>query len=189
MKVTCPQCKRRVFIRRGKNTKCTCRHVLNYRYFLHEKIAYDVFLVDANVLIYAFAKAGLRKQYCHSVITMKSPTVLIATTKQILDEVGSVVQQQLPETIHIYTIGHIRKELQELKTNVFKQPSRSDLSLVQAAFNHPEVRGIITYDKDFSRIATAGLIERRSSAKFWLGDAKQFVEKQRIPLKENEYDL
>jgi len=60
------------------------------------------------------------------------------------------------------------------------------LSLVQAAYEHPEVRGIITYDIDFTRIATAGLVEKKASMKFWLGNAKEFVEKHRIKIMEEE---
>ncbi len=148
-----------------------------------------MYLVDANILIYAFEKHAHRGRYCQAIIALKSPRILIATTRQILEEVGPVISQQLPETLRIYTVGVISNELQELKTNFLKQPSASDRSLVQAAYEHPEVRGIITYDKDFGRIATSGVIERRSSVKFWLGDAKQFVEKHRIRMKMRTYDL
>lgn len=86
----------------------------------------------------------------------------------------------------VYHIGVIPKELTEIKTTVLKQPSIADLSLVAAAYEHPEVRGIITYDNDFARIATAGLVERKASVKFWLGNAKDFVEKHRLRLPEQE---
>ncbi|MEM0493413.1 MAG: type II toxin-antitoxin system VapC family toxin [Candidatus Thermoplasmatota archaeon] len=183
MKVTCPQCKRRTSIQRGVNNICKCGYKLNYRYFLHKKISYETYLVDANVLIYALEGKGYHKKYCYTVITFKSPDIIIATTGQILQEVGPTIQDKIPDTLIIYTIKNISQDLQELKTNFLKQPSPSDLSLVQAAYDHPEVKGIITYDKDFKRIATSGLVERRSSAKFWLGDAKQFVEKQKIKIK------
>jgi len=97
-----------------------------------------------------------------------------------------MVEKKLPKEFLVYHVGVIPGYLTEIKTNFIKQPSIADLSLVQAACEHPEVRGIITYDKDFARIATAGLIERKSSVKFWLGSAKQFVEKQRIQIKEKE---
>ncbi|DAC72824.1 MAG TPA: hypothetical protein DSN98_03325 [Thermoplasmata archaeon] len=161
---------------------------MNYQHFLHEKIAYDVFLVDANILIYAFESRSARRKYCQAILGMHASSLYVATTRQIIDEVGSVVAQQLPEGLLIFNIGLISGDLTEIKTNFLKQPSIADLSLVQAACEHPEVRGIITYDKDFARIATAGLIERKSSAKFWLGDAKQFVEKHRITIKEKEED-
>jgi len=145
-----------------------------------------VYLVDANILIYAFDSRSARRKYCQAILTMHTSSMSIATTRQIIEEVGSAIEQQLPEMFLTYNVNMIPGDLKELKTNFLKQPSIADLSLVQAAYEHPEVRGIITYDKDFTRIATAGLIERKSSEKFWLGDAKQFVEKHRIKLKDQE---
>jgi predicted nucleic acid-binding protein len=186
MKVTCPHCKRRIRIDQGRKNACACGKLLNYRHFLHEKIAYDVYLVDANILIYAFEGSGVRRKYCQAILAVHAPSIRIATTRQIIEEVGSVIEQQLPEAFLIYHVSTIPSDLKEIKTNFDKQPSIADLSLVQAAYEHPEVRGIITYDKDFARIATAGLVERKSSVKFWLGNAKEFVEKHRIRLKEKE---
>jgi predicted nucleic acid-binding protein len=171
---------------RSRKNVCACGKLLNYRHFLHEKIAYDVYLVDANILIYAFDSRSGRQKYCQAILSMQTPSMSIATTRQIIEEVGSAIEQQLPDAILIYRIGAIPNDLAEIKTNILKQPSIADLSLVQAAYTHPEVRGIITYDKDFTRIATAGLIERKSSEKFWLGDAKQFVEKHRITINDEE---
>jgi predicted nucleic acid-binding protein len=160
--------------------------LLNYRHFLHEKIAYDVYLIDANILIYAFESRSVRKKYCQAILTMHASSLCIATTRQIIEEVGSAIEQQLPESCLIYNISMVPSDLTEIKTDFFKQPSVADLSLIQAAYEHPEVRGIITYDNDFARIATAGLVEKKSSAKFWLGNAKQFVERHRIPIEEGE---
>jgi len=188
MKVTCPYCKRRIHICQSRKNVCACGKLLNYRHFLHEKIAYDVYLVDANILIYAFESSSVRRKYCQAILTMHAPSLNIATTRQIIEEVGSVIEQRLPEALLTYNISTIPSYLAEIKTNFFKQPSIADLSLVQAAYEHPEVRGIITYDKDFTRIATAGLVERKSSIKFWLGNAKEFVEKHRIRIKEKEED-
>ena len=165
---------------------CACGKPLNYRHFLHERIAYDVYLIDANILIYAFESRSARRKYCQAILAMHASPLSIATTRQIIDEVGSAIEQQLPEGFLKYHVGTIPGDLTEIKTDFFKQPSIADLSLVQAAYEHPEVRGIITYDKDFARIATAGLVERKSAVKFWLGDAKQFVEKHRIAIKEKE---
>jgi predicted nucleic acid-binding protein len=186
MKVTCPQCKRRIRITQRRKNVCVCGKLLNYRHFLHKKIAYDVYLVDANVLIYAFEKRSAHRKYCEAAVTMQTSSWCTATTRQIIEEVGSVVEKQMPKDFLVYRIGVIPGYLTEIKTNFLKQPSIADLSLVQAACEHPEVRGIITYDKDFARIAAAGLVERKSSVKLWLGDAKHFVEKQRIRLKEQE---
>lgn len=184
MKVTCPDCKRRIHIRQRRKNVCVCGKLLNYRHFLHKKIAYDVYLVDANILIYAFERRSVRQKYCKAVITTQTSSWCTATTQQIIKEVGSVVEKQMPKDFLVYHIGVIPDYLSEIKTNFLKQPSVADLSLVQAACEHPEVRGIITYDKDFTRIATVGLVEKKSSVKLWLGDAKQFVEKQRIRLEE-----
>ena len=186
MKVTCPHCKRRIRIVRNRKNTCGCGKLLNYRHFLHEKIAYDVYLVDANILIYSFDSRSPRRKYCQAILSLQDPSVYIATTQQILEEVGSTIEQQLSDDLLIYHIGAIPDDLKEIKTNVLKQPSTADFSLIQAAYEHPEVRGIITYDNDFARIATAGLVERKASVKFWLGNAKEFVEKHRIKVPEKD---
>lgn len=184
MKVTCPQCKRRIHIGQRRKNVCACGKLLNYRHFLHKKIAYDVYLVDANVLIYAFDSKSARRKYCEAVLAQHPSLICPGTTRHILDEVGSLVENQLPEGFLIYRVGKLPADLAEIKTNFLKQPSIADLSLVQAAYEHPEVRGIITYDRDFTRIATAGLVERKASVKFWVGDAREFVEKHRLKLKD-----
>lgn len=184
MKVNCPYCKRRIHLYRNRKNICACGKLLNYQHFLHEKIAYDVYLIDANIFIYAFESRSIRKKYCQTILEMQVPSIRIATTRQIIEEIGSVIEQQLPESCLIYNINTVPGDLTEIKTDFYKQPSIADLSLIQAAYEHPEVRGIITYDSDFARIATAGLVERKSSIKFWLGNAKQFLEKHRIQIKE-----
>jgi predicted nucleic acid-binding protein len=189
MKVTCPHCKRRIRLVRNRKNICGCGKLLNYRHFLHKKIAYDVYLVDANILIYAFDSRSSRRKYCQVILELQDPLLCIATTQQIIEEIGASIEEQLSDELLIYHIGMIPAELQEIKTTVSKQPSLADLSLIQAAYEHPEVRGIITYDIDFTRIATSGLVERKASVKFWLGNAKDFVEKHRIPLKEAAEDL
>ena len=186
MKVTCPHCKRRMRLFRNRKNVCACGKLLNYRHFLHEKIAYDVYLVDANILIYAFDSRSARRKYCQAILSMQASSMSIATTRQIIEEVGSAIETHLPEMFLVYTVKAIPGDLTEIKTNFLKQPSIADLSLVQAAYEHPEVRGIITYDKDFAHIATAGLVERKASVKFWLGNAKEFVEKHRIRVPEKE---
>jgi predicted nucleic acid-binding protein len=171
---------------RNRKNVCACGKLLNYRHFLHEKIAYDVYLVDANILIYAFDSRSVRRKYCQAILSMQVSSISIATTRQIIEEVGLVIEKQLPEIFLVYTVSTIPDDLTEIKTNFLKQPSIADLSLVQASYEHPEVRGIITYDKDFARIATVGLVERKASVKFWLGNAKEFVEKHRIRVPEKE---
>jgi hypothetical protein len=52
----------------------------------------------------------------------------------------------------------------------------ADLSLIQAAREHPEVRGIVTYDVDFKNIATAGLV-RTKEGRFFVGTADEVLKK------------
>ena len=58
-----------------------------------------------------------------------------------------------------------------------KQPSKIDLHLIQIAIDHPEIKGIITYDQDFKNIATVGLIQKKGGT-FWVGDARDFLKKK-----------
>ena len=101
----------------------------------------------------------------------------------ILDEVKKNRNIKISEKIKIYTTGKISDELKDLKTNYLKQPSKADLSLVQAAIEHAEIKGIITFDRDFSRIATRGVIEKKSSSSFWLGNANDFLKRYEIKSK------
>ena len=179
MKVTCPVCKRRIRLRRGQTIKCKCGNSLNYRRFFNEKIAYVVYLLDANILIYAANHKDPRHRYCQQVINFNSDDIKIGITERVKKELVSI-NNRIPAHIIIYKTGQINDDILDLKTNYLKQPSENDLSLIQAARLHPEVRGIITYDKDFGRIATKGIIEKRSSIKFWLGDAKEFLGKYEI---------
>jgi midasin (ATPase involved in ribosome maturation) len=109
---------------------------------------------------------------CKKILSLSN----IATTKRVLSEVQNYKNKKLK----IYKVKEINEELKELKTNKLKQPSQKDLSLIQAAIDHPEIGGIITYDRDFKAIATSGLIKSISSkyaAKFFVGNAKDFLKK------------
>ena len=51
---------------------------------------------------------------------------------------------------------------------------------LKKAEDHPEIGGIITYDKDFKAIATSGLISSKSSKyskHFFVGNANEFLKK------------
>ena len=183
MKVTCPKCKRRVRIRRGENRPCTCGHNLNYRHFFHKVVDYDVYLVDANIFIYAINKDPARGGSCRKVLGFSSERIKIGTTDKVMDEVNEPVSQLDIVDIKVYKTGKINEKLKDLKTNQLKQPSETDLSLIQAAIEHPEVKGLITYDKDFANIATSGMVENRSVRKFWLGNARDFLGKYEIKTK------
>lgn len=189
LKVTCPHCKRHIRIRRGETITCNCGYSLSYRRFFNEKINHVVYLIDTNILIYASHKNNPRVRYCRQVVSFDSPDIKMGITERIRRELGDLADN-LPKNIIVYKTGPILDDLLDLKTNYLKQPSETDLSLIQAARQHPEVRGIITYDKDFGRIAASGIIERNSSVKFWLGDAKKFLEKYEIKRKVGKkYDL
>jgi len=183
MKITCPYCKRRIRIRRGEEILCKCNQKLHYMQFFREKISYIVYLIDANILIYAENKRDKRSKNCQKILKVNSSKIKIGTTDIILDEVKTNRNIKISEKIKIYTTGKISDDLKDLKTNYLKQPSKADLSLVQAAIEHAEIKGIITFDRDFSRIATRGVIEKKSSSSFWLGNASEFLKKYEIKSK------
>jgi predicted nucleic acid-binding protein len=183
MKITCPKCKRRVNIIRREITRCKCGNNLNYRHFFYEKINYDVYLIDANILIYAENEEQSKGRLCKKIMMFDSHDIKIGTSERVITEIGNAIENSIPKTIIIYKTGAISDKLKELKTNFLKQPSEADLSLIQVAIEHPEVIGLITYDNDFDRIATSGLMERKSTRSFWLGNAKEFVEKYEIKSK------
>ena len=183
MKITCPYCKRRIRIRRGEEILCKCNKKLHYMQFFREKIRYVVYLIDANILIYAENKRDKRSKNCQKILKVNSSKIKMGTTDIILDEVKKNKNIEISEKIKIYTTGKISDDLKDLRTNYLKQPSKADLSLVQTAIEHAEIKGIITFDRDFSRIATRGVIQKRSSSDFWLGNANDFLKKYEIKSK------
>ena len=183
MKITCPYCKRRIQIKRGEEILCKCNNKLYYSKFFKDKIKYIVYLIDANILIYADNKDDKRGYECKKILNFNSSKIKIGTTDIILDEVKENKNIRIDDNIIVYNTGKIYDTIKDLKTNYLKQPSKADLSLVQAAIEHAEIKGIITYDKDFSRIATRGVIQKKSSSSFWLGNANQFLRKYEIKSK------
>lgn len=183
MKITCPDCKRRIRIRRGEEIICKCNNKLHYMQFFRKKINYIVYLIDANILIYAENTSDIRSRNCQKILKLQSSKIKIGTTDVILDEVKKNKNIVIPKTVKIYNTGKIADNLKDLKTNYLKQPSEADLSLVQTAIEHAEIKGIITFDKDFSRIATRGVIQKKSSSSFWLGNANDFLKKYEIKSK------
>ena len=172
MKITCPACKRRFRLKKSRNIKCICGHEFSYStYFGKDRI----FLIDANIIIYSLNNNPQRGKSCKKVLSL----LYIATTEQVLNEVHKYKNKKLK----IYKVKEISEELKELKTNKLKQPSLKDLSLIQAAIDHPEIGGIITYDHDFKAIAASGLINSKSSkyaANFFVGDTNDFLKKYGI---------
>jgi len=180
MKITCPSCKRRIRIRRGEEIICKCNNKLHYMQFFRNKIDYVVYLVDANIFIYAENKKDKRSNVCQKVLDFNTSKIKIGTTDIIIDEFTKNNNISIPKKLVVYKTGKISDELTDLKTNYLKQPSNADLSLVQASIEHAEIKGIITFDKDFSRIATRGVIQKKSSSSFWLGNANEFLNKYEI---------
>jgi len=177
MKVTCPSCKRRMRIRRGDTARCSCGYTLSYRLFFSKRINYDVYLVDANVVIYSLDSSNERSRACQEVLKVKPGHIRIGATQRVLDELIGIDHHHLLQQLIIYHAGPLLPHLQTLRTNYLKQPSEADISMIQAAIQHPEIRGIITYDRNFERVAAQGIIERRSPCKFWLGDSSSFLKK------------
>jgi predicted nucleic acid-binding protein len=172
MKITCPACKRRIRLKKSRNIKCICGNEFSYStYFGKDR----VFLIDANIIIYSLNNDRQRGNSCKKILSLSN----IATTDKVLNEVNNYSNDKLK----IYKMEKISDELKELKTNNLKQPSMKDLSLIQAAIDHPEIGGIITYDRDFKAIATSGLINSKSSkfaTNFFVGNAAEFLKKYRI---------
>ena len=169
MKITCPKCKRHIRLKKSRNIICKCGHDFPYSsYFGKDRI----FLVDANIIIHAINNDAHYWQSCKKVLSMLN----IATTDKVFNETN----YDLKTPLKIYKVKEISKELKDMKTNTLKQPSDKDLSLIQAAIDHPEVGGIITYDNDFKAIATSGLIGSKSSksaSQFFVGNVEEFLKK------------
>ena len=120
MKITCPYCKRRIRIRKGEDFYCKCKKKLNYMQFFRDKIDYVVYLIDANILIYAENKKDNRSETCKKILIFNSPKIKIGTTDVIIDEVKENKKIRIPKKMNIYKIGKISDELADLKTNYLK---------------------------------------------------------------------
>lgn len=189
MKITCPSCKRRVRIRRGETIACCCGNTLTYRSFFRRMFDYDVYLVDANIIIYALGSSNERSRACKEILRLKPGLIRIGVTKRVLDEITGIGQKDLSESLIVYHTGPLLSHLVALRTNYLKQPSQADISMIQAAVQHPEIKGIITYDRDFGRVAAQGIVEKRSSRKFWLGDASTFLKKYEVQKLKREQSI
>jgi predicted nucleic acid-binding protein len=149
---------------------CQCGQEFDYSTYY--KGDTPVYLVDANILIYAIQNNPQHGKACQGLI-FSSNSFQLGTT----DMVRLEIKQELPCELKVYTVKAIDQELKELFTGkTFKQPSLTDLSLIQAARQHPEIRGIITYDLDFKNIATAGLVHTKEG-RFFVGTADEVLKK------------
>ena len=167
MKINCPECKRRVRIRRNNRfNTCKCGYQFPYRTsFSNIK---EKYLLDANVFIYAINNDQYRGKHCHEVLTGAHP---VATTGQVMDE----VKQYHNYSVKVYNVKKISPEVDALRYNSVKELSLADKSLIQCAIDHPEVVGIITNDKDIISVVPNHLI--KSEKTFFIGRANEFLKK------------
>ena len=169
MHFTCPQCKRRLRIKKSTMKKCPfCGYDQQYANYKHFG---KIYLVDANIIINAINNDSRFGSDCDEILLRTD----IATTKHVIEEVGE--HDKNPG--RIYKVAKISKDIKELKANSMKQPSDADLSLIQAAIDNPDIVGIITYDNDFFMIAAKGIVQSKSSKPFgfWVGTATDFLKK------------
>ena len=166
MKITCPECSRRIKVKRNtRNNICKC----GYK-FPHNKTfgkMEQIYLVDANIILYAANRDPKRGKHCKTVLE----SAPIKTTERVLKE----IKQYNPFSVGAYKVKEISPEVEELKYNSLKELSDADRSLIQCAIDHPEVAGIITYDKDIASVVPARLIQ--SEKKFFIGKPAEYLKK------------
>jgi rRNA-processing protein FCF1 len=167
MKVNCPECKRRIRIRKNKRINtCKCGYEFPHNHFFGN--GRNVFLVDANVFIYAINNDRFRGKHCIKVLNSSHS---LATTKSVIKE----VKQWNKYRVKIYHVKEISKEVDELHYNSLKQLSKADKTLIQCAIDNPEISGIITNDPDIKNVVPSRLI--RSEKKFFIGRPNEFLKK------------
>lgn len=170
MRITCPHCSRRIRLKKSRQMLCECGYEFDYSTYYRGETS--VYLVDANILIYALRNDPHHGKACRKLVSSPGPFQL-GTTDAVLLE----IEQELPCALKIYTVKAVKQDLKELFTErTSKQASLADLSLIQAAREHPEIQGIITYDYDFKNIATVGLV-RTKEGRFFVGTADDVLKK------------
>jgi len=170
MKLTCPECRRRIKIKRSRHITCHCGHLFNCESLYGRPQQY---LVDANIVLYAINKDERYGKYCEKVLDH----LKIATTKRVFAE----LKNYRGDHIHIYDVKEISPEIAELHTNRMKQPTEADLSLIQAAVNRPEIKGIISYDSDIKAVAASGIVDKLSlsmHAHLIVGNAQEILKRE-----------
>lgn len=166
LKANCPKCKRRIRIRRNKRVNpCKCGYRFSYKIFGDTR---EIYLVDANIFLYAIHKDQYRGKHCADVLMMGC----IATTSMVIKE----VKEYNPFKVKIYEVKKISPEVMELSFASLKQPSLADKSLIQCAIDNPEICGIITNDLDISNAAPQHLIHCEKS--FFVGRANEFLKRK-----------
>lgn len=116
-----------------------------------------LYVLDANILLNAFNGHPDMGEACWWVLT--TSRVRICTTPQALAEAYDRKGHELPAQLLVEDVGLIEDRIMSLRPAEFsKEPSEADRSLMQAVLNNPEIRGIITFDKDLKNIAAPGLL-------------------------------
>ena len=123
-------------------------------------------------MIYAANNDRFLGEHCKQVFNAGSGA--LATTEAVMSEL-SPRQKGQAYCIQVHSVKSISPEVAELRYNADKELSLADKSLIQCAIDHPEIAGIITYDKDISGVVPARLI--KSEKKFFVGNAEQFLKK------------
>ena len=166
MKVNCPDCNRRIKIR--KNTRknfCKCGHYFENKNYWKVQ---DVYLVDANIMIYAIKNDKYRGEHSRNVLLCFN----IGTTIQAIKEVKCY--NEYSDTIKIY-YTKISDEVKNISSNTSKTPSLQDKSLIQCAIDNPEICGIVTNDPDIKNLVPSYLI--KSSTNFFIGRPNELLKK------------
>jgi rRNA-processing protein FCF1 len=167
MKTTCPKCKRRIRIRKGKrDLKCPCGFELSHRKFFGSS---NVYLIDTNIFLYA---VNNDRHYGDACVTLLSVGGELATTNHVVDE----IRQSCRHSVRVYNVDKISPEVAELRYgDESRELSLADRSLIQCAIDHPEIGGIITYDIDIKSVVPSRLI--KSEKPFYVMTAEQFLKK------------
>jgi rRNA-processing protein FCF1 len=131
------------------------------------------YLVDTNIVIYAENHDLYLGEHCKQVFMAGSG--MLATTEAVIEEL-SYRQRENVTFMHIYSVKDISPEVEELHYDTEQDLSLADKSLIQCAIDHPEIAGIITYDKDIKNVVPTRLI--KSEKQFFIGTAEQFLKKK-----------
>lgn len=133
-----------------------------------------IYILDSNIYIFADNDDRLKGDLCKEVINRND----VATVDILLNsEIPPSATEKFPIR-EVYRAKRLCDEVRELRLqDLEKQPSEQDLTIIQVAIDNPDIAGIITYDKDFKKLATSGLIQKKSQYKssFFVGDAEEFL--------------
>ncbi|HEQ79021.1 MAG TPA: PIN domain-containing protein [Euryarchaeota archaeon] len=114
------------------------------------------FLLDANIFLNAYRNDHKFGKICWWIL--KDSGIKMATTYRVLKEIENTHNNELPGLLKIFEVS-IEERVKKLRpAEGKKELSEADMSLIQAAMDYKEVKGIITFDPDFKNVATQGLL-------------------------------